>query len=215
MKRKVVAVGAAALAVAGGGAAVAATSLVDPEQESKAVIDDAASQLGVQPSELSDALEQALLKRVDAALAAGRITQAQADELKQRIQSGDYPLIGSVLGHRGGPGHGFGHLDAAASYLGLTEAELRTQLESGKTMADVAKAQGKTVEGLVAALVADEKKELDEAVAAGRLTQAQADAMLADAKSRFTDMVNGTFPDHGPRGFPGAPTQDDAGTTDA
>ena len=215
MKRKVVAVGAAALAVAGGGAAVAATSLVDPEQESKAVIDDAASQLGVQPSELSDALEQALLKRVDAALAAGRITQAQADELKQRIQSGDYPLIGPVLGHRGVPGHGFGHLDAAASYLGLTEAELQTQLQSGQTMADVAKAQGKTVDGLVAALVADEKQELDEAVAAGRLTQAQADAMLAGAKSRFTDMVNGTFPDHGPHGFRGAPPQDDAGTADA
>jgi hypothetical protein len=215
MKRKVVAVGAAALAVAGGGAAFAATSLVDPEQESKAVIDDAAAQLGVQPSELSDALEQALSKRVDAALAAGRITQAQADELKQRIQSGDYPLIGPVLGHRGGPGHGFGHLEAAAAYLGVTAAELRTQLESGKTMADVAKAQSKTVDGLVAALVADEKKELDAAVAAGRITQAQADAMLADAKSRFTDMVNGTFPDHGPRGFRGAPPQDDAGTTDA
>jgi hypothetical protein len=215
MKRKVVAAGAAALAVAGGGAAVAATSLVDPEQESKAVIDDAASQLGVQPSELSDALERALLKRVDAALAAGRITQAQADELEQRIQSGDYPLIGPVLGHRDGPGHGFGHFDAAAAYLGLTEAELRTQLEDGKTMADVARAQGKTVDGLVAAFVADEKKELDAAVAAGRLTQAQANAMLADAKSRFTDMVNGTFPDHGPRGFRGAPPAEDASTTDA
>lgn len=215
MKRKVVAAGAAALAVAGGGAAVAATSLVDPEQESKAVIDDAAAQLGVQPNELSNALEQALLKRVDAALAAGRITQAQADELKQRIQSGDYPLVGPMFGHHDGPGHGFGHLEAAAAYLGLTEAELRTQLESGKTMADVTKAQGKTVDGLVSALVADEKKELDEAVAAGRLTQAQADAKLADAKSRFTDMVNGTLPDHGLRGFRGAPPQDDAGTTDA
>jgi hypothetical protein len=215
MKRKVVAIGAAALAVTGGGAAVAATSLVDPEQESEAVIDDAASQLGVQPSELTDALEQALLKRVDAALAAGRITQAQANELRQRIQSGDYPLIGPVLGHRGGPGHGFGHVEAAATYLGLTEAELRSQLEGGKTMADVAKAQGKTVDGLVAALVADEKKELDAAVAAGRLTQAQANAMLADAKSRFTDIVNGTFPDHGPRGFRGTPPADDASTPDA
>jgi hypothetical protein len=215
VKRKVVAAGAAALAVAGGGAAVAATSLVDPEQESKAVIDDAAAQLGVQPNELSNALEQALLKRVDAALAAGRITQAHADELKQRIQSGDYPLVGPMFGHRGGPGHGFGHLEAAAAYVGLTEAELRTQLEGGKTMADVAKAQGKTVEGLVSALVADEKKELDNAVAAGRLTQAQADAMLADAKSRFTDLVNGTLPEHGLRGFRGAPPPDDASTTDA
>jgi hypothetical protein len=67
----------------------------------------------------------------------------------------------------------------------------------------------------VSALVADEKTELDEAVAAGRLTQAQADAVLADAKSRFTDMVNGTFPDHGLRGFRGAPPPADASTIDA
>ena len=215
MKRKVVAVGAAALAVAGGGAAVAATSLGDPQQESKAVIDDAAAQLGVQPTELSDALQQALLKRVDAALAAGRITEAQADELKQRIQSQEVPLLGPLFGHRGGPGHGFGHFEAAAAYLGLTAEQLRARLEDGKTLADLAKAQGKTVDGLVSALVADEKKELDAAVAAGRLTQAQADARLAEARGRFTDMVNGTLPDHGPRGFRGAPPSEDSSTTDA
>ena len=70
MKRKVVAIGARH-SRSRAAAPPSATSLVDPEQESEAVIDDAASQLGVQPSELSDALEQALLKRVDAALAAG------------------------------------------------------------------------------------------------------------------------------------------------
>jgi hypothetical protein len=215
VKKKVVAIGAAALAVAGGGAAALAATSGDPQQESKAVIDDAAKQLGVQPTELSDALKQALLNRVDAALAAGRITQAQADELKQRIQSEEYPLLGPVLGRHGGPGHGFGHFEAAASYLGLTGAELRAQLESGKTMADVAKAQGKSVDGLVSALVADEKKELDAAVADGRLTQAQADAMLAESKARFTDMVNGAFPDHGPRSFRGGPPTEDSATTDA
>lgn len=94
---------------------------------------------------------------------------------------------------------------AAASYLGLSEAELRTQLSGGKTLADVAKAQGKTVAGLVAALVADEKKELQEAVSSGRLTQAQADAMLANAQARFTDLVNGTRPEGGRHGFFGGP----------
>src|SRR5438552_8962823 len=133
----------AGLAVAGGGAAFAATQLGSPQQESQAVVNDAAKQLGVEPSSLSAALKKALENRVDEAVAAGRLTKAQGDELKQRIESGDTPLFG-------GPGRGFhegapfGGLEAAASYLGLTDAQLHTKLESGKSLADVAKAQGKS-----------------------------------------------------------------------
>ncbi len=206
MRRKLMTVGAAALAVAGGGAAIAATTADSPQEESKAVVEDAAKQLGVTPGKLSSALKKALENRVDAAVAAGRLTKEQGDAIKARIEAEDYPMLGGFgLGHHGGPGmHGFGHLDAAASYLGLTEAELATELSGGKTLADVAKAKGKSVDGLVSALVADEKKELDAAVAAGRITKAQADEMLASAKQRFTDMVNGTLPDrgHGPLGGP-------------
>ena len=212
MRRKIVATAVAALAVAGAGAALAANGVGTPQQESKAVVDDAAQQLGVDSTKLSSALKKALENRVDAAVAAGSITKAEGDAMKARIESDEYPLFGRPgFGHHGGPdGHGFGHLAAAATYLGLTETELQTQLTAGKTLADVAKAHGKTVAGLVSALVADEKKELDAAVSAGRLTQAQADAMLANAGQRFTDLVNGILPTHDPRGFglppAGAPT---------
>jgi hypothetical protein len=217
MKRKILVAGAAALAVAGGGAAIAASTSGSPQEESKAVVDDAAKQLGITPAKLSSALKQALENRVDAAVAAGRLTKEQGDELKKRIESEDFPVLGGFgmgFGHRGGgPGiHRFGHLEVAASYLGMTEAELGTQLAGGKTLADVAKAKGKSVDGLVSALVADEKKELDAAVKAGRITEAQADAFLANAKQRFTDAVNGTLPEgmHGrfgrpPGGFGGPP----------
>ena len=206
MRRKLMTVGAAALAVAGGGAANAATTPDSTQDESKAGVEDAPKQQGVTPGKKSSALKKALENRVDAAVAAGRLTKEQGDAIKARIEAEDYPMLGGFgLGHHGGPGmHGFGHLDAAASYLGLTEAELATELSGGKTLADVAKAKGKSVDGLVSALVADEKKELDAAVAAGRITKAQADEMLASAKQRFTDMVNGTLPDrgHGPLGGP-------------
>jgi polyhydroxyalkanoate synthesis regulator phasin len=214
LKPKVIAGTVAGLAVAGGGVAYAATQLGSPQQENQAVLNDAARQLGVEPSALSAALKKALENRVDEAVAAGRLTKAQGEELKQRIESGDVPLFG-------GPGRGFGHhagpfggLDAAASYLGLTDAQLRTQLESGKALADVAKAQGKTVDGLVQALVDAAKKRIDAAVTAGRLTQSQADSILADLKSRVTGFVNGSAPRFGLRhrfrdgappaaGFPG------------
>ena len=209
MKRKILVVGAAALAVAGGGAAIAASKQGSPQEESKAVVDDAAKQLGITPAKLSAALKQALENRVDAAVAAGRLTKEQGDALKKRIEAEDYPMLGRPgmgFGHRGGgPGmRGFGYLDAAASYLGMTEAELLAQLTGGKSLADVAKAKGKSVDALVSALVADEKKELDAAVKAGRITQAQADAFLANAKQRFTDAVNRTRAERmrGPFGGP-------------
>jgi hypothetical protein len=201
-KRKVVAAGVTAVAVAATGAAVGATQLGSPKSESQAIVNDAAKQLGVTPTALSNALKTALKNRVDAAVKAGRITKAEADQLKARIDSGEFPIFGGP--HRGMHFHMFGpHLDAAASYLGLTRAQLQTQLSQGKTLAQIAKAQDKSVDGLIDALVADEKKELDAAVKAGRLTRAQADQLLAGAKQRFTDLVNGKAPRFraGPRGF--------------
>jgi polyhydroxyalkanoate synthesis regulator phasin len=201
MKRKVAAGAAALLAVAGGGAAIAATQL-SPKQESQTVLNDAAKELGVSPSELSAALKSALEKRIDAAVATGRLTKEQGDDLKQRIESGDFPLFG-MPGF--GPGHGgfehhemFGGLDAAATYLGVTEDNLRTELESGKSLADVAKAKGKSVDGLVDAIVADAKKHLDEEVSEGDLTQAQADQLLARLEEGIRAMVNGERPSLAP-----------------
>jgi hypothetical protein len=206
LKPKVIAGAVAGFAVAGSGAAFAATQFGSPQQENQAVLNDAAKQLGVQPSALSAALKKALENRVDEAVAAGQLTKAQGQELKQRIEAGDVPLFGGpgpgVFHHHDGA---FGGLDAAATYLGLTEAQLRTQLESGKSLADVAKAKGKTVDGLVQALVDAAKKKLDAAVAAGRLTQAQADSILAGLRSHVADFVNGTAAHFGHRGFHNGP----------
>ncbi|HXH87526.1 MAG TPA: hypothetical protein VNI55_02855 [Gaiellaceae bacterium] len=195
-RMKLVAGAGAVLAVAGGSAAIAANG-TGPQAESQAVVNDAAKQLGVDPTKLSSALKQALANRVDAAVKAGTITEAHGEGMKARIQAGTFPLFG---GGRGGPGgdhrgRGFGHhLGVAATYLGVTEAALRTSLESGKTLAQVAKDNGKTVDGLVAALVADETKELDAAVTAGRLTKAQRDERVAVLEERITARVNGERP---------------------
>jgi len=213
LKPRLIAGTVAGLAVAGGGAALAAHQLGgSPQQESQAVVNDAAQQLGVTPGALTSALKKALENRVDAAVAAGRITKAQGEELKQRIKSGELPLFGAPglgMHHMFGMlGHG---LDAAASYLGLTEDQLRTQLENGKTLADVAKAQNKSVDGLVDAIVADAKQHLDAAVKAGRITQKQEDSILRDIETRTTDFVNGKAPRFGFRHFEGGPRHDDDG----
>jgi hypothetical protein len=214
-KRKLAAGVVAGLAVAGGGAAIAATQIGSPKEESQAAVNDAAQQLGVQPSALTNALKKALENRVDAAVAAGRLTKEQGDELKARIEAGDVPLLGVPgYGHGDGPHGHFLDLDAAATYLGLTEEALHTQLESGKTLAQIAQDRGKSVDGLVAAIYDAAKKRLDAALSAGRITKAQEDAILADLKQRITDFVNGNGPRfRGPglRGFRGFRPSDDAG----
>jgi hypothetical protein len=208
-KRKLAVGTVAALALLGGGGAIAATQLGgSPGEESKAVVNDAAEQLGIEPSKLTSALKKALKDRVDAAVAAGRLTKAQGEEMKQRIESDDFPLFGLPafgfgFGHIGPFFHGLG---AAADYLGLTESQLRTQLNSGKTLAEIAKSRDKSVDGLIAALKADTKKKLDAAVAAGRLTKSDEEQILSDLDQRLNDLVNGKLTlrfrdDH--RGFRG------------
>ncbi len=214
VSRKLVLGAVAGLAVAGAGAAVAATQFGDPKAESQAIINDAAGQLGVQPSALSDALKKAYMNRIDAAVAAGRLTKEQGDAIKARIQSGGPMLVPGgfrgpgPMGHIG-PGAGIRGLDAAATYLGLSESDLQAKLQGGKSLADVAKDQGKSVDGLIQALVDDAKTHLDQAVSDGHLTQAQEDQILGQIKQHISDLVNGNAPQgfgpnfRGGQGFPG------------
>jgi uncharacterized protein YidB (DUF937 family) len=184
------AVAAAALAIGGG--AVAATQLGSKADE-QAILEDAAGRLGVEPAELSAALEEAFAARIDAAVAAGRLTQEQADRLKERLEAGGLPLFG---GGPGPHGHGFFHggLEAAAAYLGLTEAELREALHGGQTLAEIAAEEGKTVEGLKDAMVAEATEQLDAAVADGRLTEDLKQQLLEDLPKRIDALIQGELP---------------------
>jgi hypothetical protein len=200
----------AGLAVAGGGgAALAATS----GEEREAFLADAAERLGVQPSELEAALEEAAIARVDAAVEAGTLTEEQAAELRERIRSGDGPLLGGPgFGHHGGGLRLHALFDAAAAYLGLSEAELRAAREDGSSLADLAEDQGKSVAGLEQALLAAAKEELDAAVEEGSLTAEQGAELLEDVESRIDELVQSTGFGPGPhRGFPprGAGDDDD------
>ena len=208
VKRKVIAGAAAALAVGGAGAGIAATKLTDsPSVESKAIIDDAAKQLGVQPQALTDAIKKALSDRVDKAVADGRLTKEQGAELKERIAADEFPLFGPpAFGPHFGAPHPFFHgLDAAATYLGLTDAQLRSRLNGGKTLAEIAKAENKSVEGLKTAMKKEAEDKLDAAVKAGQLSKDEENQVLKDLNSRIDDLVNAQlrmqFRDH--RGFGG------------
>jgi hypothetical protein len=215
--------GVIAVAVVAAGSAVAATKLESPGARNKAIINDAAGRLHVTPQALSSALKQAREDQIDAAVAAGRLTKQQGDELKARIAQGETPALGGFgFGPmRGAPGFehrgemfrggfggfgGFGGVVEAGSktvstYLGITEAQLQSELASGKSLAQIAQAHGKTAEGLVAALVAAAKTRLDKAVAAKYLTAAQEQKILTKLKSIATNIVNNSPPKMLQHGF--------------
>ena len=204
-RKRTAAIGAAvALAVAGGGVAYAATTNNDPRD---AVLRDAAQRLNVTPDQLRSALQGAFGDQLDQAVKDGRLTQQQADQIKQRIARDGVPL-GGPMGGPDGPSHGFGFggpghgpfgvgLDAAASYLGLTRAQLDRQLRAGRTLAEVARAQGKSVDGLQQALIDAATTQLDRAVADRKITSDQRDQILGEIREHVADLVNGRAPGPG------------------
>lgn len=204
-KRALVAASALSLVVGAGGAIAASKS---SPAHGDGFLARVAGHLGISTQKLEDATKAAAIDQVDADLKAGRITKAQADVLKAQIEKGDVPLLFGGP-HRFGPhrfgdfGHmpfgAHGHLSAAADYLGLTAPQLFQKLGNGQSLADVAKAQHKSVDGLKKAIVDGAKNDLDQAVKSGFLTEAQAKDALDELQSRIDDIVNGTFPGPGPR----------------
>jgi hypothetical protein len=196
--RRRAAIGVVGLAaLGGGGAAVAASkSGGSPVAENQAIAADAAGQLGVSPSALTAAIKKAMVDQIEAQVTAGTLSKAEATAIEARLATSNAPLFALGGGH-GGPGHG-GHgrgggpisFDAAATYIGISASDLRTQLAAGKSLRAIATANGKTVDGLKAALTTAAKSDLDTAVTAGKLTQAQEDQILATLPSRLDEEIN-------------------------
>jgi AraC-like DNA-binding protein len=189
---------ALAFAAAGGGAYAASQSSSNPTAP---FLNDVAKRLNVSPQRLAAAVKAAMIDRLSAAVKDGRLTQAQATAIKQRIEQGAMPPF--FMGP-GMPFHGpgeflfapppFGPLSGAASYLGLSEAQLLTDLRSGRSLAQIAKAMGKSVAGLERAMTSAIKSRLDQAVTAGRLTKSQDQRFLSEMTSRLRDLISRTGP---------------------
>jgi hypothetical protein len=205
VNRRMLVVAGVVAAVLAGGAALASSGSGSGSGPS-AFVDSLAQHLGISTPKLQDAAKAAALDQVDNALVAGRITKEQADALKAQINDGDYPLSGHGFSHGFGE-HGFDHgplgppgiglhgsLEAVTDYLGLSRGDLVQKLGDGQSLAQIAKAQGKSVDGLVSAIVDAAKKRLDQAVAAGRLSADQEKTMLARLQTMVEQMVSTTPP---------------------
>jgi hypothetical protein len=199
-RRGVIALGAAGLlAVAGVGAvAFAETPTPTPGAQrsnyGQVFMSRLATALNVDQGKLADAVKTAQSQTIDEAVAKGDLAKNRADEMKQRLQQGGPgffapfggPGFPGGKGAKMGPGPGgmFGMHDGAvqdaiAKTFGMSVQDLQTALRSGKSLLVIAGDKSVTEKDLRSAIHDATKAELDKAVAAGKLTQAQADAMLA------------------------------------
>lgn len=197
-----------------GGVAYAATQSSGPPFQ-QAVLADAAKRLGVTPAALQNALRQAQIDQIQQAVKDGKLTQAQAKAIIAGIKSGHrmgpsaaFPFFGHRHRFGGDPGFGFGlgrgpfggPFQTAATYLDLTPQSLMTQLRSGKTLAQVATDQNKSVSGLEGAIVDAFKTKLDAAVNAHRMSSSQEANILSHVTTFVDAFVTGKFPHFGPGG---------------
>lgn len=115
--------------------------------------------------------------------------------------TGDAPFGGGIFGpgpfHGRGPGFGgpmgmgfpmggpeYSLIAVAAEQLGMEPTELVTELQAGRTVAELAEERGVALQTIVDAFVAPRAERLAGLVAEGRLTQEQADEMRARRRPR-------------------------------
>lgn len=179
-------VGASALLV-GGGAALAGNG--KGQERCDAMLAKIAEKRGVSAEALTADLQKKLLERIDAALAAGKISPERAAALKQRVSEGNLCRAGKVRKHMAARGM----MRAAAEFLGLDREELRAQLP-GNSLAALAQKQGKSVDALTAAMVAPAKERLAKAVANGKISQQRADEALEKLEALAGKLAEKMFP---------------------
>ena len=197
------------IAVAAKALGITETELVTELQSGKSIADVAKAK-GVDLADVKKALLADLKSHLDAEVASGEHTQAEADAKYKEMESRIDQMLTEVGGPRGGRhgkgehggrgGHGPARFatDTLAKVLKMTTTELNTELQAGKSLKTIADAQNVDIDDVKKVLVSDFTAHLDAEVASGEHTQAEADAKLAEFKTRLDDMVNGVRAQGGP-----------------
>lgn len=157
-----------------------------------------AEKLGISEEELTTAIQDTQLEIIDERLAEGNITPEQAARLRERIEEGGI-LFPPRPGHhvRHAVCHRLGYLivEAAAEVLDMETPALVEQLMADNNLAQVAEAQGMSVEEFTPALLNQVGIDLDELVSQEKLTEEQATRIFQAIEENIDRIVNG---EHGP-----------------
>ena len=135
----------------------------------------------------------------DVAVAHGKTRDGLIQALVTASQTSITTLVDQKgIGAQRGPGdRGVigDQLSVAATYLGTTTDDLRTKMQAGQTLAQIAAAtSGKSRDGLVAALTTDAQAKIAAAQTAGTITADQATQLTNDLADKIARFVDSTRP---------------------
>ncbi len=89
---------------------------------------------------------------------------------------------------------GYVGLPASARYLGISPAQLRAELQAGRSLAQIADATpGKSASGLIDARVSSREAAIKAALASGRISKTTAATLLSSLRQRITNEVQHTL----------------------
>jgi hypothetical protein len=155
------------------------------------------------------------------------VTKAVAQKPRQGVAGPNFVdangdgICDNFAARRGGQGRGFGRgmgagfgaglafgrngqslIDVTARVTGIAPGDVRAALRDGQTFARIAEGHGKSAQDLVQAALTARQEMLATAVSEGRLTQAQADQVIVQMKTRLEARVSSATQPRG-RGFRG------------
>jgi len=150
--------------------------------------------LGIDNTKLTDAVKQASNEQIDQMVKDGKITQSQADKMKQHIAQGNLKGIGNGFGGPHNMKGGMMSLDDTATFLGIKKDDLMNDLQNGQKLSDIVTSKGKTTTDLKTYLTKQETDRINQMLKNGKITQTQADDMLKNLSTRLDDFINGNMP---------------------
>ncbi|MCB9454225.1 MAG: hypothetical protein H6672_22555 [Anaerolineaceae bacterium] len=153
-----------------------------------------AEEKGVALDTIISAITTQSSEELAARVEAGELTQAQADAriaLETANLNAEFANTLSLGRGMNYIGQSSPMLAAVAGALSMDITDLETELQAGKTVAQVAEEKGVALDTVVAAVTAMHTAQITARVASGELTQEQADAMLTLDSANITAMLSG------------------------
>ena len=157
-----------------------------------------AIEIGKTQAQINDAFQKAIADTLGDEVKSGKISQSQADAIKARLAKQTPCALPSTIGRQPkGPALGAylqEYMSAAAAALGISQAQLMTDLKSGQSLSQIAAAQNLTEADFRAKLIANLKPALDQAVTNKKLTAVQEQALLNRLQTGPLPLWNGLTP---------------------
>jgi bacterioferritin-associated ferredoxin len=165
------------------------------DEEIKSALDsgkslyDLAKEKGITDDQIKEFMVTEQTKHIDDAIAAGKMTAAQGDEAKTKLKEAsanwNFQAQGNGGMMKGSMGMGSGRHNAFTNLLkekGATDEEIKSALDSGKSLYDFSKEKGITDDQIKEFILTEQTKHIDDAVSAGKMTAAQGDEAKAKLK---------------------------------